>query len=92
MYRMYINDVRNESMCVCISLFVHLSFQPTFRYEESCVEEMRESVVVAFSFPFLVALLTDNESCEGAIYRVIGYLPWREDRGRYQETVVGTLA
>lgn len=48
---------------------------PTFRYEESCVEKVRESVaVVAFSISFLVALLTDDQSCEGAIHGVIGHL------------------
>lgn len=63
----------------------------TFRYKESCVVEVRESVVVFFSFPFsfLVALLTDDESCEGAIYRVTGHLALREDRSRYQEMGVG---
>lgn len=56
---------------------------PTFRYEESFVVEVRESIAaVVFSFPFLIALLADDERCEGAIYRVIGHLLWREDRGR----------
>lgn len=52
--------------------------QPTFRYEESCVVEMRQSSV-AHSFSFLVAFLTDDESCEGAIHRVIGHLARRRD-------------
>lgn len=74
----------NEFVC----LFVR---QPTFRNEESRVVEVRESVaVVAFPFNFLVALLTDDESCEGAIHRVIGDLAWREDRSSYQETDVGS--
>ena len=63
--------------------------QLTFRYEQSCVEEVRESVaVVAFSFSFLVALLTDDESREGPIHRVIGHLAWREDRCRSRELLV----
>lgn len=53
-------------MCVCVSLFV---LQPTFRYEQSGVEQVREIVaVVVFSFHFLVALFTDDESREGAIH------------------------
>lgn len=60
------------STSVCVSSLV---CSPTFRYEESCVEEVRESVaVVAFSISFLVALLTDDQSCEGAIHGVIGHL------------------
>lgn len=40
-----------NSVCLC---------QSTFRYEESRVVEVMESVaVVAFPFPFLVALVTD---------------------------------
>lgn len=51
---------------VCVSLFV---LQPTFRYEQSGVEQVREIVaVVVFSFHFLVALFTDDESREGAIH------------------------
>ena len=63
--------------------------QPTFRYEESCVVEVRERVVFSFFFLFLIALLTDDKSCEGAIHRVIRHLAWREDRRRCQETDVG---
>lgn len=44
--------------------------------------EVRESgVVVAFSF--LVALLTDDEGCEGAVHRVTGHLTQRKVRERY---------
>lgn len=61
-------------MCVLKCRFLHLLVcQPTFRYEESCVVEVRESSVV-FPFSLFVAFLTDDESCEGAIHRVIGHL------------------
>lgn len=53
--------------------------QPTFRYEESCVVEVRESAVV-LSFSLFVAFLADDESCERAIHRVIGHLASRQDR------------
>lgn len=79
---------RSRGLCVGVCPLVR---QPTFRYEESRVVEVRESVaVVAISFNFLVALLADDESSEGAIHRVIGDLAWREDRSSYQETDVGT--
>lgn len=63
-------------MCRSTSVYVSSLVCPqTFGYEESCVEEVRERVaVVAFSLSFLVALLTDDQSCEGAIHRVIGHL------------------
>lgn len=69
-------------MCVCGLSQCRLrrtGCPPTFRYEESCVVQVRERIaVVAFSSPFLVALLTDYESCEGAIHGVIGHLARRE--------------
>lgn len=76
---------------VCLYQFAcPLVCQTTFRYEEGCVVEVSKSIaVVAFSFPFLVSLLTQDESCEGAIHRVIGHLSWREDRGRNQESGTG---
>lgn len=63
---------RSRGLCVGVCPLVR---QPTFRYEKSRVVEVRESVaVVAISFNFLVALLADDESSEGAIHRVIGDL------------------
>lgn len=74
-------------MCLHPSVCL-LVCQPTFRYEESRVVEVRESVaVVAFSVSFLVALLADYESCEGAIHGVIGHLAWRGDRSRNRESM-----
>lgn len=63
---------------------------PTLRYEERRVTEVRESIsVAAIPFPLFVALLTDYESCEGAIHRVVGHLAWREDMRRSQESAKG---
>ncbi len=76
-----------------IGLPVHPVCRPTFRYEESCVVEVRESVaVVAFSFPLLVTLLTDDQSCEGAIHCVVGHLVRREDGCSNRESVISTAA
>lgn len=44
----------------------------TFRYEKSSVVEVREGLSAALTF--LIAFLTDDQSCEGAIDRVTGNL------------------
>ena len=81
-------------VCVCVCVFVcqYVTLQPTFRYKERCVEEVRESSdVVAFSFPFLVAFLADDESCEGAIHSVVGHLARRNETGcQMSDMMTGT--